>query len=89
MDKALRAKLCPKVSCQLGAPMGRPEASGERVWYFPVRDVLVPINRSGCDQGGAYWGVGQPLRCRFQLDECGRVVWKEFYRGNKKGGQQQ
>lgn len=85
MDSKLRRLLCPKPA--FGALMGRADV-GTRVWYFPVRDVAVPVNAGGYDPGVAYWGVGLPLRCRFQLDSNGQLVWKEFYRGQRKGGQQ-
>lgn len=60
----------PKVNCQYGAPMGRRESKlGEAprsVSVFRVR-----LDRGGYDDGGAYWGIGQPLFCA-QCDEGGR-----------------
>ena len=47
-----------------GAPMGRSE---DRIPAdLPARSVRlyrVKLNRGGYDDGGAYWGTGQPLYC--------------------------
>ena len=47
-----------------GAPMGRSE---DRIPAdLPARSVRlyrVRLNRGGYDDGGAYWGTGQPLYC--------------------------
>ena len=46
-----------------GAPVGRPEAGRWLDKATPLRLALrrVRINRSGYDDGGAYWGLGPPL----------------------------
>lgn len=49
------------VSARYGAPMGRSEWRSEpqeRLRLFRVR-----IDQGGYDQGGAYWGLGEPLWC--------------------------
>jgi hypothetical protein len=52
----------PKVNCRFGAPMGRHESTvadpGEKVSLFRVN-----LDSGGYDDGGAYWGFGQPLYC--------------------------
>jgi hypothetical protein len=54
----------PNVASPYGAPMGRsilnpsgplPEKS--------VRLYRVRLDRGGYDDGGAYWGIGQPVYC--------------------------
>lgn len=60
----------PKVNGQYGAPMGRRESplgQGAR----SVRVFRVNIDSGGYDDGGAYWGIGNPLYCA-QCDEGGR-----------------
>ena len=44
-----------------GAGLGRPTRRGDPTlqWRFFLR--CVPVNRSGYDSGGAYWGIGAPL----------------------------
>jgi len=49
------------VSSQYGAPMGRKSFMPHeptKVAVFRVR-----LDRGGYDDGGAYWGTGQPLYC--------------------------
>ena len=55
-------KQMPAVSCQYGAPMGRREY-GQPGPLRNVRLFRVRIDSGGYDDGGAYWGVGQPLYC--------------------------
>lgn len=67
-----------KVNCGYGAPMGRSESplgQGLR----SVRVFRVRINSGGYDDGGAYWGIGQPLYCAV-CDEGGR----QFVRANSR-----
>lgn len=63
----------PKVSGKYGAPLGRPNCSG----YFdgsgewcdlsvlpnarPFRLVRLTMDSGGYDQGGAYWGLNNPV----------------------------
>lgn len=55
----------PNVTSQYGAPMGRSETRA--AWYaYPhksIRLYRVRINSGGYDDGGAYWGISQPLYC--------------------------
>lgn len=52
----------PDVNSKYGAPMGRRESNikptGRTVRLFRVR-----LNSGGYDDGGAYWGIGEPLYC--------------------------
>lgn len=56
------AKQFPQVSGRFGAPMGRSEsplgAAPRNIRLFRVR-----LDSGGYDDGGAYWGIGQPLYC--------------------------
>lgn len=79
MKKELRHLLLPDVACAYGAPLTR-RSFGEVAVGSRVRDVAIPLTRGGYDPGGAYWGVGAPLRCRFQIDERGELVMRRFYR---------
>lgn len=47
-----------KVHSRYGAPMGRPSSAA---LSGRVRLSRVRLNRGGYDDGGAYWGHGQPL----------------------------
>lgn len=50
-----------KVHSKYGAPMGRDYQDGAPVGRMSL--VRVRINSGGYDDGGAYWGIGQPLYC--------------------------
>jgi hypothetical protein len=53
----------PDVSSPYGAPMGR---SGSFPGQRPdgkLRVYRVRLDRGGYDDGGAYWGTGEPLYC--------------------------
>lgn len=50
------------VNCQYGAPMGRGNGS-DHTAAGPVRCFRVRLDSGGYDDGGAYWGGGQPLYC--------------------------
>ena len=52
----------PSVSATYGAPMGR-DRGDSRIPARKVRLFRVRINSGGYDDGGAYWGLGQPLYC--------------------------
>lgn len=58
-----------QVSSRYGAPMGRrADVYFEtRVKRF-VRLFRVRINSGGYDDGGAYWGIGEPLFCAIDGD---------------------
>ncbi len=49
----------PIVNSTYGAPMGR----HERPLGFPVRLFKVRLDSGGYDDGGAYWGCGEPIYC--------------------------
>ena len=49
----------PKVNATRGAPMGRGEFSREPVGK--VHLICVTLDCGGYDDGGAYWGIGEPL----------------------------
>lgn len=54
-----------------GAALGRP--SGVlRASELPLRSVYLSKVKliDGYDDGGAYWGVGQPLYCAYSDDYC-------------------
>lgn len=53
-----------EVDCKYGAPMGR-SSYGSIPECFPrsVRLFRVNLDSQGYDDGGAYWGIGQPLWC--------------------------
>jgi hypothetical protein len=56
------AKQFPHVSGKYGAPMGRsssPLSDAPRT----VRVFRVRLDSGGYDDGGAYWGHGQPIYC--------------------------
>ena len=57
------------VSSRYGAPLGRREDGHleTRVKRF-VRLFRVRINSGGYDDGGAYWGIGEPLFCAIDGD---------------------
>lgn len=61
-----------KVDSQHGAPMGR-ASYGSLPECFPrsVRLFRVNIDSQGYDDGGAYWGIGQPLWCAIGEHDAG------------------
>jgi hypothetical protein len=67
------AKQFEDVGSRYGAPMGRREYG--RFPLGKVRLFRVRINSGGYDDGGAYWGIGQPLYCATDDDE-----YREFTR---------
>lgn len=69
-SKDLYDKLVSKVNCRYGAPMGRNSNvpsffDWDSVQYF---DRAVPLDDGGYDRGGAYWGLGAPMRVRYSKD---------------------
>lgn len=63
------AKQFENVSSRYGAPMGR-RAAGNLDTDTPksVRLFRVNPNSGGYDDGGAYWGIGEPLFCAIDKD---------------------
>lgn len=62
----------PTVSCKYGAPMGRHSVPDLDTSPRSVRLFAVRLDRGGCDDGGAYWGLrphGMTLWCA--MDESG------------------
>jgi hypothetical protein len=53
-----------KVNCQYGAPMGR-RSYGliQNCEARTVRLFRVNLDQGGYDNGGAYWGTGEPIYC--------------------------
>jgi hypothetical protein len=63
----------PDLNCKHGAPLGRVtkdwylDSNGKQVHLevldnaAPFRLVRVRLDSGGYDQGGAYWGLGDPL----------------------------
>ena len=75
------SKIITDVNCKYGAPMGRcgegteSDAEGKTVF-----DCFVPMSDSAYDAGGAYWGIGTPLRVSYTKD----LTYIRFYRGWKR-----
>jgi hypothetical protein len=94
MKKELREMLIPNAKCTYGAPMGRGNFWEPSVYEITHKegDVIIPINSQGYDAGGAYWGIGETLRCRYCLATVlvsegvteKVLVGREFYRGKKR-----
>ena len=53
----------PKVSTKYGAPMGRIGQRGDHLAPYKFRLFRVRLDSGGYDDGGAYWGHGEPLYC--------------------------
>ncbi|HFL6170873.1 TPA: hypothetical protein ACG4NJ_002217 [Pseudomonas aeruginosa] len=53
----------PNVSSRYGAPMGRRDDRGDTDAPYKFRLFRVRLDSGGYDDGGAYWGLGQPLYC--------------------------
>lgn len=56
----------PEVDCTYGAPMGRPTyalATAPQPALSSLRLFKVELDSGGYDNGGAYWGLGDPLYC--------------------------
>jgi hypothetical protein len=54
----------PDVSSRYGAPMGRPEVrTPEPIADRSIAVFRVKLDWGGYDDGGAYWGAGQPIYC--------------------------
>lgn len=69
-------KIITNVNSAYGAPMGRLNI-GTRPKDKKVFDCFVPMANDGAyDKGGAYWGVGRPLRVSYTKD----LTYINFYR---------
>lgn len=68
----------PASALRYGAPLGRADRMTRTPNEGRMYDRIVPINRSGYDHGGAYWGYvpGDPLRCRFTASGEYRVYYR-------------
>jgi hypothetical protein len=74
-------KIITPMDCSRGAPMGR-TSIGTRPKDKRVFDCFV-LMCSCCgayDTGGAYWGLGVPLRVAYTKD----LSYIEFYRGHSR-----
>ena len=68
------------VDCRRGAPMGRRNV-GTRPKDKRVFDCRVPMTDGGAyDKGGAYWGIGVPLRVAYTKD----LSFIKFYRAHER-----
>ena len=82
------AEIITPVSCQYGAPMGRPNigkqpvtiTSGKNCRIVKAKQTNVYEKKvhliDGYDKGGAYWGTPSNLMVRFTKD----LSYIEFYR---------
>lgn len=53
-----------KLDCKYGAPMGRSNTGNVPIDDIKtVRVFRVRLDSGGYDDGGAYWGHGQPIYC--------------------------
>lgn len=62
---------CPQ--CETSHDLPEPQA--EKVY-----DCLVPMSDGAYDKGGAYWGIGQPVRVQYTKS----LSYISFYRGRKR-----
>ena len=69
------SKQFPDVGGKYGAPMGRRE-SYHPEYRAAARLFRVRINSGGYDDGGAYWGLGEPLWCCMQRDHDFQVFFR-------------
>lgn len=58
----------PDVSCIYGAPMGRHSDPSLADIPRSIRLFRVRLDSGGYDDGGAYWGIGEPLWCAIDCD---------------------
>tara|TARA_R110000868_G_scaffold20888_1_gene87646 strand:+ start:1119 stop:1448 length:330 start_codon:yes stop_codon:yes gene_type:complete len=66
------------LSGKYGAPMGRENTLSRLSAHVTIHDRAVPMC-GAYDRGGAYWGLGEELRCRFSSDG----QYREYYRRAK------
>jgi len=51
----------PQVNCKYGAPMGRNIEMGDGDTEATLTVLPVRLDEGGYDNGGAYWGTGEPI----------------------------
>ena len=69
------------VDSQFGAPMGRDSYNKPPTKARTVRLFLVTLDSGGYDNGGAYWGLGEPLWCALaREDSTGEEQYRDFVR---------
>lgn len=69
-------KIVTKVNSKFGAPMGRANVGTKPTdTKVKVFDCYVPMH-GAYDKGGAYWGLGKPLRVSYTKD----LSYINFYR---------
>lgn len=72
-------KIITHLECRYGAPLGRANV-GEKPTNKRIYDCYVPMSSCGAyDKGGAYWGLGAPLRVQYTKD----LEYIKFYRVEK------
>ena len=79
----MTAPQLPTVSTTYGAPMGRrnhPHFDDQT--YIHLRRVH--LDRGGYDEGGAYWGIGQPLYWASQADTGAQTFIRAYDRNHAK-----
>ena len=69
-------KIITKVGSCYGAPRGRRNVGTKPTDATKVYDCYVRMVTGGYDSGGAYWGLGSPLRVSYTKD----LNYIEFYR---------
>lgn len=70
-----------EVNSQYGAPMGRREYNRPPTKARTVRLYRVNLDNGGYDDGGAYWGTGEPLWCaESKEDSTGQEAYRAFTR---------
>jgi hypothetical protein len=67
-------KIITEVSTKYGSPMGRRNI-GTKPDDKTIFDCYVPMN-GAYDKGGAYWGLGKPLRVSYTKD----LSYVDYYR---------
>jgi len=74
--KSTLDRIITPVSGRYGAPMGRIGKGLKPTDGARVFDCYVPMIDGAYDKGGAYWGLGSPLRVSYTKD----LKYVEFYR---------
>jgi hypothetical protein len=68
-------RVLPDKNTRFGAPMGRGN-KGTKPENEKIYDKRVPMIDGAYDIGGAYWGIGNQLRVKFNKS----LTYIEFYR---------
>lgn len=63
-----------KVDTRRGAPMARPDVHASFLPEKRVRLNKLRIDDGGYDNGGAYWGLGEPLYCAYYFEDDDQFV---------------